>query len=58
MPRKWKIQCKIVFLVKADPDSDAMMRLDKAGGAVKKASDELINAAKDAREAKVDVQVK
>ena len=34
-----------------------MMRLDKAGGAVKKASDELINAAKDAREAKVDVQV-
>lgn len=45
------------MLVKADPDSDAMMRLDKAGGAVKKASDELINAAKDAREAKVDVQV-
>ena len=43
--------------MKADPDSDAMMRLDKAGGAVKKASDDLINAAKDAREAKVDVQV-
>ena len=31
-----------------------MHRLDKAGGAVKRASDDLINAAKDAREAKVD----
>jgi len=34
-----------------------MHRLDKAGGAVKRASDDLINAAKDAREAKVDVHV-
>ena len=43
--------------VKADPDSETMYRLDKAGQAVKKASDELTKAAKDAREAKDDSQV-
>ena len=48
---------KNIFLVKADPDSETMHRLDKAGGAVKKASDDLTQAAKEAREAKEDIQV-
>ena len=43
--------------VKADPDSETMHRLDKAGQAVKKASEDLTKAAKDAREAKDEAQV-
>ena len=44
-------------IVKADPDSETMHRLDKAGQAVKKASEDLTKAAKDAREAKDEAQV-
>ena len=43
--------------MKADPDSETMYRLDKAGQAVKKASEDLTKAAKDARESKADNQV-
>ena len=48
---------QISHTVKADPDSETMHRLDKAGQAVKKASEDLTKAAKDAREAKDEAQV-
>ena len=51
-------QLLFAFKVKADPDSETMHRLDKAGYAVKKASEDLTKAAKDAREAKEDSQVR
>ena len=50
-------QLLVACKVKADPDSETMHRLDKAGYAVKKASEDLTKAAKDAREAKEDSQV-
>ena len=51
-------QLLVACKVKADPDSETMHRLDKAGYAVKKASEDLTKAAKDAREAKEDSQVR
>ena len=53
----WNTDSKTSFLVKADPDSETMHRLDKAGQAVKRASEDLTKAAKDAREAKDEAQV-
>ena len=43
--------------MKADPESEAMNRLDKAGSAVKRAAEDLTKAAKEAREAKDESQV-
>ena len=51
-------QLLVACKVKADPDSETMHRLDKAGYAVKKASEDLTKAAKDAREAKVAKEAK